>query len=81
MLCKLHLRKELTESNPVQFIQYLISANWDDDTSAHLLDSIVTEWVKIRGFSLIGALMEKFKADNKITTQKSKGVRKQLLSV
>ena len=41
------LKKELTESNPVQFIWYLISADWDDDISTHLLDSIVTEWVKI----------------------------------
>ena len=75
------LRKELTESDPVQFMWYLISADWDDDTSARLLDSIVTDWVKIRGFSLTGAWLEKYKADNKKTAQKSKGVRKQLLSV
>ena len=75
------LRKELTKSDPVQFMWYLISADWNDDTSAHLLDSIVTDWVKIRGFSLTGAWLEKYKADNKKTTQKSKGVRKQLLSV
>ena len=46
------LRKELTESDPVQFLSYLISADWDDDTSARLLDLIVTDWVKVTGFSL-----------------------------
>ena len=60
---------------------YLISADWDDDSSSQILDSIVAEWVKIRGFSLAGVWIEKYKAANKKTTQKSKGVRKQLLSV
>ena len=75
------LKKEFKESESVQFIWYLISADWDDDSSSQILDSIVAEWVKIRGFSLAGAWVEKYKAANKKTTQKSKGVRKQLLSV
>ena len=75
------LRKELKESESVQFIWYLISADWDNDSSFQILDSIVAEWVKIRGFSLVGAWVEKYKAAHKKTTQKSKGVRKQLLSV
>ena len=40
---------------------------------------IVSQWVKIRGFSYAGAWVERYKAEQKITTQKSKGVRKQLL--
>ena len=75
------LRKELKECDSVQFIWYLISADWDDNSSSHILDSMIAEWVKIRGFSLAGAWVEQYKAANKKTTQKSKGVRKQLLSV
>ena len=41
------LRKKLKESECVQFIWYLISADWDDDSSSQILDSIVAEWVKI----------------------------------
>ena len=52
------LKKELKESESVQFIWYLISADWDDDSSSQILDSIVAEWVKIRGFSLAGAWVE-----------------------
>ena len=75
------LRKELKESESVQFIWCSISADWDDNSSSQVLDSMVAEWVKIRGFSLAGAWVEKYKAANKKTTQKSKGVQKQLLSV
>lgn len=75
------LRKEIRESDCVQFIWYLVSADWDDNSSSHILDSIVAKWIKICGFSLTGAWVEKYKAANKKTTQKSKGVRKQLLSV
>ena len=75
------LRKEIRESDCVEFIWYLISADWDANSSSYILDSIVAEWIKIRGFSLTGAWVEKYKATYKKTTQKSKGVRKQLLSV
>lgn len=43
-----------------------------------LLDMITAEWLKIRGFSFAGAWMEKYKREKKLTTQKSKGIRKQL---
>ena len=75
------LRKELKESESVQFMWSLISADWDDNSSSQILDSMVADWIKIRGFSLAGAWVEKYKAANKKTTQKSKGIRKQLLSV
>ena len=75
------LRKELKETESVQFIWSLISADWDDNSCSQILDSMVADWIKIRGFSLAGAWVEKYKAANKNTTQKSKSVRKQLLSV
>ena len=75
------LTKELKESDSVQFIWYPISADWDNENSTHILDCMVAECVKLCGFSLMGAWVEKYKALNKKTTQKFKGVWKQLLSV
>jgi len=40
---------------------------------------IVNEWATIRGFSYASAWIEKFKQDKKMTTEKSKGLRKQLI--
>ena len=39
---------------------------------------IINEWVTLCGFSYASAWVEKFKVEHK-TTQKSKGVRKQLI--
>lgn len=72
------MKKGLQENDNVQFIWYIISADWDSENSWQLLNSIITIWMKIRGFSLAGAWVEKYKKANKKTTQKSKGVRKQL---
>jgi len=73
------MKQELKENENIQFIWYIISANWASEISSQLLNSIIAKWVKIRGFSLAGALVEKYKAANKKTTEKSKGVWKQLL--
>ena len=74
------MKQELKENENIQFIWYIISADWASEISSQLLNSIIAEWVKIRGFSLAVAWVEKYKAANKKTTEKSKGVRKQLLS-
>ena len=72
------VKAKLVESDTVQFIWYIISADWNEHISHYILQSIITEWVKIRGFSLAGAWVEKYKSANKTTTQKSKGLRKQI---
>ena len=72
------VKTELAESDGVQFIWYIICADWEEHISQYLLKSMITEWVKIRGFSLAGAWVEKYKAANKKITQKSKGLRKQI---
>jgi len=72
------MKLKLQQSASVEFIWYIISADWQDDSSAYLLKSIVDMWITIRGFSLTGAWMERYKVANKMTTQKSKGLRKQL---
>ena len=69
------VKTELAESDEVQFIWYIICADWDEHISQYLLQSVIAEWVTIR---MAGAWVEKYKATNKKTTQKSKGLRKQL---
>ena len=41
---------------------------------------VARQWVKIRGFSYASAWLARYKVAQKQTTQKSKGVRKQLIS-
>jgi len=58
----------------------LVSSEWEETTSDVLLEMIVNQYVKIRGFSFASAWLEEYKQSNKKTTQKSKGVRKQLIN-
>lgn len=70
----------ILESEDVQFYWCIVSSDWDKRSALALLEMIVSDWVKIRGFSLASAWVEKYKVTQKQTTQKSKGVRKQLIS-
>ena len=63
------------ENEDVQFFWSIIGADWDENCGSVLLQMLVSQWVKIRGFSFASAWIEKYKT----TIQKSKGVRKQLL--
>ena len=65
----------------VQLYWSTISANWEEEeASGELLKSIVEHWVTIRGFSFTSAFMEKYKLTHMKTLQKSKGLRKTLVS-
>ena len=64
----------------VQFIWHLLSSEWEEESGTTLLKMIISEQVKIRGFSYTSSWIEKYKASQKITIQKSKGLRKQLQS-
>lgn len=75
-----HIVTAITENEDVLFLWSLISADWDDNSSSELLQMVTRQWVKIRGFSYASAWLEKYKVGQKRTTQKSKGVRKQLIS-
>ena len=74
------IRKELCEDEDVLFYWSMVSADWDEEESEALLAMIVNLWVTIRGFSYASAWMEQYKAANHKSVQKSKGVRKKLLS-
>ena len=52
-----------------------------DMVGDELIKLIVEEWVKIRGFSFAGSWLELYKQRNKKKTlQRSKGIRKQLIT-
>lgn len=74
------IKEDIALDADVQFIWHLISADWDEEVSTTLLDMIISEWVKIRGFSYTSALIEAHEDNEKKTIQKSKGLRKQLQS-
>ena len=58
----------------------ILSAPWEVATNIEeqLLRMVADLWIIIRGFSCVSAWIEKYKADNKKTTQKSKELRKTL---
>lgn len=56
----------------------MLSAEWEKDSVSSLLQMIVTQWVKIRGFAYASAWLEKYKAPQKKTTQRSEGIIKHL---
>ena len=74
------IKKEIMMDPEVQFIWYLLSSEWEEESGTTLLKMIISEWVKIRGFSYTSLCIEKYKAAQKTTIQKSKGPRKQLQS-
>ena len=83
-----HLGKDLTEevkekiahSEEVTFFWSLVCGDWEEESADVLLQMIVNQFVKIRGFSYASHLVEEYKSANKRLTQKSKGIRKQLIS-
>ena len=80
---ELHLTKakeEVIASDDVQFYWTMVSSNWQEDAATALLEMMIDLWIQIRGHSTATAWLEKYKQDKKIPVQKSKGVRKQLIS-
>ena len=74
-----HVNHAITENEDVQFFWSILSADWEEKSASVLLQMVVSQWVKIRGFSYASSWMEKYKTTQRKTIQKSKGVRKQLL--
>ena len=58
----------------------ILSADWEAEEEQALFPMIVDLWVTMRGFAFASAWVEKHKERSKITSQKSKGIRKHLLS-
>ena len=70
----------LTQNDDVQFYWSIVSSNWTDTVSSTLLDLLLDQWITIRGHSTATAWLEQYKRKKKKTVQKSKGVRKNLVS-
>ena len=58
----------------------ILSADWEAEEEQALFPMIVDLWVTMRGFAFASAWVEKHKKRSKKTSQKSKGIRKHLLS-
>lgn len=76
-----HVSHKILNNDDVQFLWCILSCDWDESSASALIVMIVHEWIKIRGFSLASAWMEELKVAQRQTTQKSKGLRKQLVPV
>ena len=86
------LTDALTNNEDVNFYWVMLSANWEEEESKALLSMIEEEeskallsmiidfWITIRGFAFTSAWMERYKQTQKKTVQKSKGIRKTLIS-
>ena len=68
----------IKSNDDVLFYWSMISAGWNESSGNTLLDMVINMWVCVRGFSYSSAWIEKYKEVQKTTTQKSKGLRKQL---
>lgn len=73
--------EDIKEDEDVQCVWSLISIDWSESCADALLEKILSEWIKIRGFSYASAYVEKLKCKECKSTQKSKVLRKQLQSV
>lgn len=56
------------------------SVNWSEMESTELLRMITKHWLMIRGFSSASAFNELYKQQNKKIVQKSKSLRKGLIT-
>ncbi len=74
------IKRAILSDEDVLFFWSIISSDWEEESATALLEMVVREWTKIRGFSLANAWIERYKVAHKQTTQKSKGLRKQLIS-
>ena len=68
-------KEKILCNDDVQFYWEMVSVDWKEEVTTVLLELVSDEYLKIRGHST-----EKYKKESKKSVQKSKGVRKQLLS-
>ena len=71
--------KKIHDHEDVVFHWSIVSADWEKEVAELLLGMIVELWVTVRGFAFAHHWMEGYKQRQRKNTQKSKGVRKQLI--
>lgn len=72
-------KEEIITNDDVQFYWSMVSSTWQENVGTVLLDLMIDLWIQIRGHSTASSWLEQYKQDKK-SVQKSKGVRKQLIS-
>ena len=73
--------ERIKKDEDVQFVWCMMCSEWEKQSADILLEMIVNEWTKIRGFSYASAWVEQYKSEQRKTIQKTKGVRKQLMGM
>ncbi len=68
--------QSITSSENILFHWEMISVNWCTNISKTLLKIVLEHYITIRGFSFVKGFMEKYKQQTSRSTQKSKGLRK-----
>ena len=58
----------------------IVASDWEEEETEALLQLVVNMWITIRRFSYASAWMEKFKSAHAKSLQKSKGLRKKLIT-
>ena len=64
----------------ISFYWCMLTVNVDNEIGAELLSMIIDLYITIRGFSFSKSFMERYRQQSKKSTQKSKALRKNLLS-
>ena len=69
----------IMENDEVKYHWDALSVKWEAEEGKALFPIITEMWMKMRGFAYVSAWIEQHKQETKISTQKSKGIRKHLL--
>ena len=72
--------EHILKNEDVLFHWSIVACDWEQEEAEALLQQVVKMWVTIRGFSYASAWVEKFKSTSAKSLQKSKGLRKKLIS-
>ncbi len=71
---------DVLQDDDVLFHWSIVAANWLEEDAHELLKIIVDHWIAMRGFSFVSSFIEQYKREQKKTLEKSKGIRKNLIS-
>jgi len=74
------LTAKILSNHNVEYYWEMIAENWKEDDSKVLLGLIVNLWITIRGFAHTSTWMERYKSATHKKVQKSKGIRKTLIT-
>ena len=74
------MMQSVARDEDVLFFWAILAAEWEEEEEQALFPMLSELWITIRGFSFARSFLEIYKQANRKTVQKSKGLRKQLIS-